>query len=744
MASSTTGKVSSTGEPGNLVVEAWRRATGWWRSWEHTGERVAAWEMASYGGLLLTALAMRLWDLGSRAMHHDESLHALYSYNLATGSGYRHDPMMHGPLQMEATAGIFFVFGDGEFAARLLYAVAGTILVALPFFLRSRLGRLGAVFVSVMLAFSPAMLYFSRFSRNDILMAVWTLGLIIAMWRYLDERRIRYLYLASGMLALSFATKESAYIITFILGTYLFIVLAAWRWPSIRVGVDIGQISPPAAIGRLAAGAWAAGLGALRESRVSGNGVFLGLLFTLSLPMGAALVSLFQDSPLLSWSNLVLATPVGGGNAIGAPTGGGLVVATVIVGLLIWTGAVLGSKWLGPVWWICAGIFYAVMVLMYTTFFTNIVGIGSGMWRSLGYWLAQQGVARGDQPIYYYLIITPLYEFLPLIFGIAGGIYYLGRRDRFGQFLVFWALATFVLYTYLSEKMPWLLVNLTLPLILISGKFLADMVKGIEWRRVVSGGGLLLVPGVPAFLLAVWFLAYIEVNWSQSIDVLQLALWAVVAIGLTFTGAMLAGRLGNRAFWSFAALPLAVMLLVLTVWTAGRASYVNGDIPVEMIVYTQTSPALARLAGSIEQVGEDKELGKAIPVLIDQTSGFSWPWAWYLREYTRTGYIDYSNPPDSAPDESVLVVHANNKPADDGVLADSFSPGIRIPHRRWFPENYRGLTVRKFVRGLFDRDAWRSSMDYILLRKLDAPLGSEDVYVYFSTDSPSDFAASPP
>ena len=149
------------------------------------------------------------------------------------------------------------------------------------------------------------MLYFSRFSRNDILMAVWTLGLVVVMWRYLDERKNRYLYVGSGLLALAFATKESAYIITFILGMYLFVALAARSWPAIRDGVAIGQVSPPAAVWRLVAGAWAAGLRALRVSRVSGPGAFLGLLFTLSLPMGAALVGLFQDNPLLSWSNLL-------------------------------------------------------------------------------------------------------------------------------------------------------------------------------------------------------------------------------------------------------------------------------------------------------------------------------------------------------------------------------------------------------------------------------------------------------
>ena len=221
MAAGTTKKASSVGEPGNLVVEAWRRATGWWRTWERTGERVAAWEMASYGGLLITALAMRLWDLGSRAMHHDESLHAFYSWLLSEGSGYQHSPMMHGPFQFEANAGLFLAFGDSDFTARLLYAVAGTILVGMPLLFRFRLGRGGALLVAGLLASSPTLLYFSRFARNDIIMAVWTLGLVISMWRYIDEGKNRYLYVSSALLALMFATKETSFIATSVLGLFL-------------------------------------------------------------------------------------------------------------------------------------------------------------------------------------------------------------------------------------------------------------------------------------------------------------------------------------------------------------------------------------------------------------------------------------------------------------------------------------------------------------------------------------------
>ena len=267
-----------------------------------------SWELPGYGLLVLIGAVMRLWDLGSRAMHHDESLHALYSWNFAEGRGYAHDPMMHGPFQMEATAAVFYVLGDGEVTARLLYAVAGTVLIALPFFLRYRLGRIGALLVSVMLTFSPAMLYFSRFARNDILMSVWVLGLVIAMWRYLDSGRSRYLYAASALLALAFATKENAYFISGCLGLFLLIVSVSGNWRSIVGGVEIGRTSTPAAIGRLAKGAWSAIPFGPRLASVGRPADFFIVLFTLSMPLGAAFVGWLHDKLLLGWTRLLLVT----------------------------------------------------------------------------------------------------------------------------------------------------------------------------------------------------------------------------------------------------------------------------------------------------------------------------------------------------------------------------------------------------------------------------------------------------
>jgi len=41
---------------------------------------------------------------------------------------------------------------------------------------------------------------------------------------------------------------------------------------------------------------------------------------------------------------------------------------------------------------------FLIYSLLFTTFFTNPLGMGTGIVGSISYWLAQQEVQRGDQP----------------------------------------------------------------------------------------------------------------------------------------------------------------------------------------------------------------------------------------------------------------------------------------------------------------------------------------------------------
>ena len=701
------------------------------------------WEAASYVVLMAAAAAMRLWDLGSRAMHHDESLHAFFSWMLSVGDGYRHSPMMHGPFQFEANAGIFLALGDSDFTSRLLYAVAGTALVGMPLLLRPRLGRVGAVVAAVLLTASPTLLYFSRFARNDIIMAVWTLGTVIAMWRYLDEGKDRYLYIASALLAFMFATKETSFLIIATLGLFLFLTVVADNWGRVGRRMTYLHVSPPVAFFRMAGVVWdeaRRGIGFWKSSRPF---TFMLLMVTLTLPQWSAFASLLQDSALLGWTNLVLASTGADGSPIGAPVGGGLVLAVLIVLTLLGVSVSWGLRWSWAVWLRCALIFYLVWGMLYSTFLTNLGGIASGGWRSLGYWIVQQDEARGGQPWYYYLVIGPVYEFLPLLFGVLAALYYLARRDRFGIFLVYWAAATFVLHTIASEKMPWLLVGIALPLFFLSGKFMADLAAGLRWRDLTSGVGVVVLTGAPLLLLLLWQLALYETGRGALLDVLiPVALGAAAAL-VSALALLAVRRVGHGKTAALAALPLLLLLLGLSLHVGWRASYRNGEKPVEMLVYTQTTPQVLKLLREIESLSGESELGE-VGITIDATSGFSWPWAWYLRGRP-VGYPCYlEDEPgcaamQEAPTSHVLVVHSQNKAASELILSDSYGQGERVPHRWWFPEHkYRGLTAGKLLRGLVDRDAWRSAMGYFLYRTgvEDGELASEDAYRYYSERLP--------
>ncbi len=109
--------------------------------------------------------------------------------------------------------------------------------------------------------------------------------------------------------------------------------------------------------------------------------------------------------------------------------GGGYPTAdTISAGILgtipfVAVAVVAGLAWNPQVWLVCNAVFYSIFVFFFTTVFTNFNGIFTGLVQSLGYWLAQQGVKRGSQPQYYYIVTQlPVYEYLPVIGSIVAGI----------------------------------------------------------------------------------------------------------------------------------------------------------------------------------------------------------------------------------------------------------------------------------------------------------------------------------
>src|SRR5207245_5607292 len=154
-------------------------------------------EQGLYLAILALGFALRIWDVGSRAMHGDEAVHAWMAWRLFTGQGYQYDPVYHGPLQFPVTAVFFFLFGDSETSGRLMSVLFGTALIGLPYFLRREMGRAAALVAAFLIAVSPEFVYDSRLERDDSFTVLFAMVLAIAIFGYLRTRRLRFVYMGA-------------------------------------------------------------------------------------------------------------------------------------------------------------------------------------------------------------------------------------------------------------------------------------------------------------------------------------------------------------------------------------------------------------------------------------------------------------------------------------------------------------------------------------------------------------------
>lgn len=189
-------------------------------------------EFLPFAVIALIALGLRLWDLGARPLHHDESLHAFYAFEIYARWDYQYTPFLHGPVLYYLTALFYGFLGDGEFTARLGPALAGTLLCLLPWFLRRHLGKLGALAAAALLATSPTFFYFSRFLRHDIYSELLHAIMLVGALDY-AERGKKWGVIAMPLcMTLGFANHELAYITAFLLVVYATAILyrhSAWK-----------------------------------------------------------------------------------------------------------------------------------------------------------------------------------------------------------------------------------------------------------------------------------------------------------------------------------------------------------------------------------------------------------------------------------------------------------------------------------------------------------------------------------
>jgi len=209
----------------------------------------------------IVALALRLPRLRQRPIHGDEAVHAIKFGDLLEEGVYTYDPNeYHGPTLNYLTLIPARIVSAGkltevsEFTLRIVPVFFGVLLVLLVLLAGKGLGPGAAVYAAVLTAISPAMVFYSRYYIQEMLLVCFTFGAIVFGYRYTRSKNITWALLAGMSLGLMHATKETC-IIAF--GSMLLALLLMFlmRRPKGTLITAAKTIKPSHLIAGLAAGA---------------------------------------------------------------------------------------------------------------------------------------------------------------------------------------------------------------------------------------------------------------------------------------------------------------------------------------------------------------------------------------------------------------------------------------------------------------------------------------------------------
>ena len=415
--------------------------------------------------IIASAFFLRLYHLDERVFHHDEAAVGYFTYKLFNDNVYSYDPAFHGPFIYYATAEMFRRLGDTIYSARLLPALLGASIIFFLIPLRKYIGKTGLVISAFFFAFSPSFLYYSRFYREDIFISFFTLLMLVCVIKYaekyIDVRRsiIKVSHLLLGTLLLisavvfytilpasSAAIKENAINAIFLALIILLLLLLA-TLILIKYGekhIEYGySIFRPFYL--FLAGVSLASMAALKENAYIAMGLILLFLFLFFI-RERWYSGLFSKIRKLDKKVLIVAVE---------------------------------------------GVFFIIVVLVvYSLFYTgkvfDLYGMKVAFIKAVSHWVEMHRIERIGGPMYFYLPIMALYELPVFVFGFAGIIHYYKKNDILMTFLGYWTITNLIIYSYLQEKVPWLILNPLLPLVIIAGAYLGELLPRLRFDTRVG------------------------------------------------------------------------------------------------------------------------------------------------------------------------------------------------------------------------------------------------------------------
>jgi uncharacterized protein (TIGR03663 family) len=187
---------------------------------------------------VLAGLALRGARLGTRPMHHDEANQAVKFGDLLERGEYRYDYRdHHGPTLYYLTlpsawlAGRHTLVSLDETTLRRVPVFFGAATILLLPLLSAGIGRTATAVAALLMAISPAMVFYSRMFIQEALFTCFTFGFVIAVGRIATGGGRAWWMLAGAAAGLAIATKE-----TFVIVLPAAVLAGAIAWWSLGPG----------------------------------------------------------------------------------------------------------------------------------------------------------------------------------------------------------------------------------------------------------------------------------------------------------------------------------------------------------------------------------------------------------------------------------------------------------------------------------------------------------------------------
>jgi uncharacterized protein (TIGR03663 family) len=283
-----------------------------------------------------------------------------------------------------------------------------------------------------------------------------------------------------------------------------------------------------------------------------------------------------------------------------------------------------------------------------------------------------------------------------------------------GLLLVFWATGALLLAALAGDRDPAQALYPLLPLALLAGRVIGDLLLSIPWDRyrrergpVLSGvSALALIAGsvFAATLTGGSGGATVPANYAVT-----LLLDFILSVALVAATIYLMRPLGYRAGGQIVLLTALGFLALYGIRSATQLAYVQPASAVELAVQEQPAPGLTSVVERLDRLSRDLTGmrrsttdvtgGHGLEIALDRAVAL--PFDWYLRAFTQRTTFD---PAGGLPGNPAVVIVASGGEAALRQTLDRGYVGQRYPFVWSFPAGGIGGGARGLVRYLLYRE----------------------------------------